>query len=67
MKNEIRFSLELKQRLKLAQKIENILKTAPHYKRAPSYMYDIAGYQPDKEGGLYISEVAEAEGKRWKT
>ena len=33
MKNEIRFTLESKQRPKLAQEIGNILGTAPHYER----------------------------------
>ena len=36
MKNEIRFTLESKQRPKLAQEIGNILGTAPHYERVPS-------------------------------
>lgn len=36
MKNEIRFTLELKQRPKLAQEIGNILGTASHYERVPS-------------------------------
>ena len=40
MKNEIRFTLELKQRPKLAQEIGNILGTAPHYERVPSCAYD---------------------------
>ena len=52
MKNEIRFTLELKQRPKLAQEIGNILGTAPHYERVPSCAYNIAGYQLDKEGVL---------------
>ena len=42
MKNEIRFTLESKQRPKLAQEIGNILGTAPHYERVPSCAYDIA-------------------------
>ena len=33
MKNEIRFTLELKQRPKLAQEIGDILGVAPHYER----------------------------------
>ena len=33
MKNEIRFTLESKQKPKLAQEIGNILGTAPHYER----------------------------------
>ena len=45
MKNEIRFTLESKQRPKLAQEIGNILGTAPHYERVPSCAYDIAGYR----------------------
>ena len=36
MKNEIRFTLESKQKPKLAQEIGNILGTAPHYERVPS-------------------------------
>ena len=40
MKNEIRFTLESKQRPKLAQEIGNILGTAPHYERVPSCAYD---------------------------
>ena len=36
MKNEIRFTLESKQRPKLAREIGNILGTAPHYERVPS-------------------------------
>ena len=59
MKNEIRFTLESKQRLKLAQEIGNILGTAPHYERVPSCAYDIAGYRLDKEGVLHIPEGAE--------
>ena len=59
MKNEIRFTLESKQRPKLAQKIGNILGTAPHYERVPSCAYDIAGYRLDKEGVLHIPEGAE--------
>ena len=47
MKNEIRFTLESKQRPKLAQEIGNILGTAPHYERVPSCAYDIAGYRLD--------------------
>ena len=39
MKNEIRFTLESKQRPKLAQEIGNILGTAPHYERVPSCAY----------------------------
>ena len=54
MKNEIRFTLESKQRPKLAQEIGNILGTAPHYERVPSCAYDIAGYRLDKEGVLHI-------------
>lgn len=50
MKNEIGFTLESKQRPKLAQEIGNILGAAPHYERVPSCAYDIAGYRLDKEG-----------------
>ena len=56
MKNKIRFTLESKQRPKLAQEIGNILGTAPHYERVPSCAYDIAGYRLDKEGVLHIPE-----------
>lgn len=59
MKNEIRFTLESKQRPKLAQEIGNILGIAPHYKRVPSCAYDIVGYRLDKEGVLHIPEGAE--------
>ena len=59
MKNEIRFTLESKQRPKLAQEIGNILGTVPHYERVPSCTYDIAGYRLDKEGVLHIPEGAE--------
>lgn len=61
MKNEIRFTLEPKQRPKLAQEIGKILGTAPHYERVPSCAYDIAGYRLDKEGVLHIPEGVEAE------
>lgn len=61
MKNEIRFTLESKQRPKLAQEIGNLLGTAPHYKRVPSCAYDIVGYRQDKEGVLYIPEGVEEE------
>ena len=61
MKNEIRFTLESKQRPKLAQEIGNILGTAPHYERVPSCAYDIAGYRLDKEGVLRIPEGAAEE------
>ena len=61
MKNEIRFTLESKQRPKLAQEIGNILGTASHYERVPSCAYDIAGYRLDKEGVLHIPEGAEEE------
>lgn len=63
MKNEIRFTLESKQRPKLAQEIGNILGTAPHYERVPSCAYDIAGYRLDKEGVLHILEGAEETAK----
>lgn len=63
MKNEIRFTLELKQRQKLAKEIGNILGTAPHYERVPSCAYDIAGYRLDKEGVLHIPEGAEETAK----
>lgn len=63
MKNEIRFTLESKQRAKLAQEIGNILGTAPHYERVPSCAYDIAGYRLDKEGVLHIPEGAEETAK----
>lgn len=56
MKNEIRFTLELKQRPKLAQVIGDILGVAPHYERVPSCAYNIAGYRLDKEGVLHIPE-----------
>lgn len=56
--NGIRFTLESKQRPKLAQKIGKILGTAPHYERVPSCAYDIAGYRLDKEGVLHIPEEA---------
>lgn len=56
MKNEIRFTLESKQRPKLAQEIGNILGTAPHYEWVPSCAYDIAGYRLEKEGVLHIPE-----------
>ena len=59
MKNEIRFTLESKQRPKLAQEIGNILGTVPHYERVPSCAYDIAGYRLDNEGVLHIPEGAE--------
>lgn len=59
MKNEIRFTLESKQRPKLAQEIGNILGTVPHYERVPSCAYDIVGYRLDKEGVLHIPEGAE--------
>ena len=59
MKNEIRFTLDSKQRPKLAQEIGNILGTVPHYERVPSCAYDIAGYRLDKEGVLHIPEGAE--------
>lgn len=61
MKNEIKFTLEPKQRPKLVQEIGNILGTAPHYERVPSCAYDIAGYRLDKEGVLHIPEGADAE------
>lgn len=61
MKNEIRFTLESKQRPKLAQEIGNLLGTAPHYEQVPSCAYDIAGYRLDKEGVLYISDGTEKE------
>ena len=61
MKNEIRFTLESKQRPKLAQEIGNLLGTAPHYEQVPSCAYDIAGYRLDKEGVLYIPEGVEEE------
>lgn len=61
MKNEIIFTLESKQRPKLAQEIGNILGTALHYERVPSCAYDIAGYRLDKEGVLHIPEGAESE------
>lgn len=63
MKKEIRFTLKSKQRPKLAQKIGNILGTAPHYERVPSCAYDIAGYRLDKEGVLHIPEGAEETAK----
>ncbi len=63
MKNEIRFTLESKQRPKLAQEIGNILGTAPHYEWVPSRAYDIAGYRLDKEGVLHIPEGAEETAK----
>ena len=63
MKNEIRFTLESKQRPKLAQEIGNILGTAQHYERVPSCAYDIAGYRLDKEGVLHIPEGAEETAK----
>ena len=63
MRNEIRFTLESKQRPKLAQEIGNILGTAPHYERVPSCAYDIAGYRLDKEGVLHIPEGAEETAK----
>ena len=56
MKNEIRFTLETKQRPKLAQEMGNILGTAPHYERVLSCAYDIAGYRLNKEGVLHIPE-----------
>ena len=40
MKNEIRFTLESKQKPKLAQEIGNLLRTAPHYERVPSCACD---------------------------
>ena len=61
MKNEIRFTLESKQKPKLAQEIGNILGTAPHYERVPSCAYDIARYRLDKEGVLHIPEGTEKE------
>ena len=61
MKNEIRFTLESKQKPKLAQEIGNILGTAPHYERVPSCAYDIAGYRLDKEGVPHIPEGTEKE------
>ena len=61
MKNEIRFTLESKQKPKLAQEIGNILGTAPHYERVPSCAYDIAGYRLDKEGVLHIPDGVEEE------
>lgn len=63
MKNEIRFTLESKQRPKLALEIGNILGTAPHYERVPSCAYDIAGYRLDKEGVMHIPEGAEETAK----
>lgn len=60
MRNEIRFTLESKQRPKLAQEIGKILGTAPYYERVPSCAYDIAGYRLDKEGVLHIPEGAES-------
>ena len=61
MKNEIRFTLESKQKPKLAQEIGNILGTAPHYERVPSCAYDIAGCRLGKEGVLHIPEGTEKE------
>ena len=61
MKNEIRFTLESKQRPKLAQEIGNLLGTAPHYERVPNCAYDIAGYRLDKEGVLHIPDGVEEE------
>lgn len=64
MKNEIRFTLESKQKPKLAQEIGNILGTAPHYERVPSCAYGIAGYRLDKEGVLHIPENRKRNGGR---
>lgn len=61
MRNEIGFTLEPKQRPKLAQEIGKMLGTAPHYERVPSCAYDIAGYRLDREGVLHIPEGAEEE------
>ena len=61
MKNEIRFTLESKQRPKLTREIGNILGTAPHYERVTSCAYDIAGYRLDKEGVLHIPDGTEKE------
>lgn len=61
MKNEIGFTLESKQRPKLAQEIGNILGTALHYERVPSCAYDIAGQRLDKEGVLHIPDGTEKE------
>lgn len=61
MKNEIRFTLESKQRPKLAQEIGNLLGTAPHYERVPSCAYDIAGYRLDKESVLHIPDGTKKE------
>ena len=63
MRNEMRFTLEPKQRPKLAQEIGKILGTAPHYERVQSCAYDIAGYRLDKEGVLHIPEGAEETAK----
>ena len=63
MKNEIRFTLESKQKPKLAQEIGTILGRAPHSERVPSCAYDIAGYRLDKEGVLHIPEGAEETAK----
>lgn len=59
MKKAIRFTLESKQRPKLAQEIGMVFGVTPHYERVPSCAYDIAGYQLDKEGVLYIPEEAD--------
>ena len=64
MKNEIRFTLELKQRPKLVQEIGNILGTAPHYN----------GYQAvhmilqdnDWTNRVYCIFRREQRKKRWK-
>ena len=64
MKNEIRFTLESKQRPKLAQEIGNILGTAPHYERVPSCAYDMILQDTDWTKRVYCISRREQKKQR---
>ncbi|NLE89978.1 MAG: hypothetical protein GX602_03450 [Dehalococcoidales bacterium] len=54
MEKRIAFNVKGKERRELAQAVGDALKTAPVYKRAPSYAYEIVDCVVDRHGTLLI-------------
>ena len=61
MEKRIAFNVKGKERRELAQAVGDALKTAPVYKRAPSYAYEIGDCVVDRHGTLLIGSSLDNE------
>ena len=61
MEKKIAYNVKRKKRQELAQAVGEALKTAPVYKKAPSYAYEIGDWVVDRQGTLLIGSSLDSE------